>query len=591
VSFIHWITDNAQTFFAKTSCLATIDWIIIVAYMLFSLAVGVIMARRAMSNTTEFFASGRSLPWWLAGTSMVATSFASDTPLIITGWVRNHGIQHNWLWWVFAAGGMLSVFLMARLWRRAGVLTDVEFTELRYSGHSAAVLRGFRAAYLALPITCITMAWVILAIVKLLGVLFGVDPLVAVVISILIATFYATLSGFWGVVITDLVQFVIAVIAAIAMAVFSVNHFGSMQELIAQATAASHLGSDVIGFFPPTHTQTEWWRGPLFAFAVLVSIQWWANKNADGGGIIVQRMVSARTETDALLATLWFNIINYALRPWPWIIVAVASIAVFPNMEDPEAAYPAMIKQFAGPGWLGLILTAFIASFMSTINTHANLSASYIVNDFYRRFVHRDASERTYVIVSQIASVLLMIISAVLAITVKSLNDLFLFMLAFSSGVGLVYILRWFWWRVNAWSEISAMIASSAIAIPLSIFKSKLNLEYPHILLITVAGSTIVWVIVTFLTPAVSHDRLVAFYRRVRPYGFWGPVAAAAPDITPPAGFSRQIVNWIAATVMVIAATIGTGKLFFGDTRSVVICFTLTAISIAIIAKETRRTT
>lgn len=589
MNVIHWITEHTYAFFSKTSCLATIDWIIIGAYMLFSLAVGVIMARRAMSSTAEYFVSGRSLPWWLAGTSMVATSFASDTPLIITGWVRNNGIQQNWLWWVFAAGGMLSVFLMARLWRRAGVITDVEFTELRYSGHSAAVLRGFRAAYLALPITCITMAWVILAIVKLLGVLFGVDPIVAVVISILIATFYATLSGFWGVVITDIVQFIIAVIAAIAMAVFSVNHFGSMHELITQAGAASSLGDKVIDFFPRPDPSGQWWKGPMFAFAVLTTVQWWANKNADGGGIIVQRMVSARTERDALLATLWFNIINYALRPWPWIIVAVASIAVFPEMKDAESAYPAMIKKFAGPGWLGLILTAFIASFMSTINTHANLSASYIVNDFYRRFVHRNATERTYVIVSQIASVLLMVISAALAVAVNSLNDLFQFMLAFSSGVGLVYILRWFWWRINAWSEISAMIASSAIAIPLSIFKHDLGLEYPHILLLTVTGSTVVWVIVTFLTPAVAHDRLVAFYRRVQPYGFWGPAANAAPDVVPPAGFSRQIINWIAATVMVMAATIGTGKIFFGDMRSAIICFVLTAISIVVIAKETRR--
>jgi Na+/proline symporter len=547
------------------SALNWLDWLVIGAYLVFVLAVGVLFARRASKSTDEYFISGRNLPWWLAGTSMVATSFASDTPLVITGWVRTRGIAENWQWWCFALGHMLSVFLLARLWRRAEIVTDVELTELRYSGRSAAALRAFRAAYLAIPINCIIMAWVMVAMVKLMGVLFRFPPVVAVAICIVLATFYSVLSGFWGVVVTDLVQFGIAIAGAIGLCALVVRSFGSLADLQQQAQANSPLGQHVLDFFPkPTDGPAgsgDFWSGAFFAFLMFIAVQWWANKNADGGGVIVQRMASAKDERHALLATLWFCVAHYALRPWPWILVALASLAVFPNLADAEAAYPEMIVRFVPAGLMGLILTSFLAAFMSTIDTHANLSASYIVNDVHRRFIRPGASQAHYVWVSRIVSVAFMLISSAIALKAGSISDLFRSMLAFSGGLGSVYLLRWFWWRINAWSEISAMIASPVIASALYI---RGGLPYAPILAITVAGSTIVWLAVTFLTPPVSRERLVAFYRKVRPYGAWGPIAAAAPDVSP-TRLARQLRNCLAGTVMVLGATFGVGKLLLGS--------------------------
>ncbi|HUW58796.1 MAG TPA: sodium:solute symporter family protein, partial [Planctomycetota bacterium] len=491
--------------------IALVDWVIIVGYLVFALLVGLVFTRRAGKSTREFFISGRNLPWWIAGTSMVATSFASDTPLVITGWVRKGGIAENWIWWSWAAGGMFSVFLLSRLWRRAEVVTDVELTELRYSGRPGAALRGFRAAYLAIPINSIIMAWVIVAMAKFMNVLF-LDPsagatvmtpyVKAVIICITIATVYSVLSGFWGVVVTDFVQFIIAMGGSIALAVLAVRHVGGLDALREHAAAASSLGTRLLRFFPEPPDGAalmswEFWQTPFFAFLVYISVQWWANKNADGGGIIIQRMVSSKNERHALLATLWFNVAHYALRPWPWILVALVSVAVLPNLADGEAAYPEMVKALAPAGLLGLIIASFLAAFMSTIDSTLNLSSSYVVNDFYRRFVRKDASERHYVGVSRVASVYFMILASCIAVMFDSISGLFKFLLAFSSGVGLVYIGRWFWWRINAWSEISAMVASSAIASCLYLWGRE-GLTYPHILLMTVAGSTLVWMLVTF---------------------------------------------------------------------------------------------
>ena len=546
------------------SILSLLDWVIICAYLLFALLVGVVLARRAGRNTDEFFISGRNLPWWVAGTSMVATSFASDTPLVITGWVRSGGVSANWLWWSFAIGHMFSVFFLSRLWRRAEVVTDVQLTEIRYSGRPAAALRAFRAAYLAIPINCITMAWVIVAMVKLLRVLFGVHPVAAVVICMVLATFYSVLSGFWGVVITDLVQFVIAMAGALGLFVMVVRSFGGLGQLREQVQAGSPLGDRLLGFFPglsqsPATSEQDFWSGPIFAFVMFISVQWWANKNADGGGVIVQRMSAAKDERHSMLATLWFNVAHYALRPWPWILVALASLVVFPDLADGESAYPEMIKRFLPPGLMGLMLASLLAAFMSTIDTHSNLSASYIVNDVYRRFVCPDRTQRHYVWVSRAASAGLMVLSSLIALQSDSISGLFKFMLAFSSGVGLVYILRWFWWRINAWSEISAMVASSVIAGCLYVVG---GLSYPAILGVTVTGSTVVWLAVTYLTAPVRQDRLIAFYRKVRPYGAWGPVADSSGP--PPVGLARSLVNWLAGTVMILAGTLSVGKFLLG---------------------------
>jgi len=381
--------------------MAPADWAIVGAYLAFALAVGVVFARRAGQSTNEFFISGRNLPWWLAGTSMVATAFASDTPLVVTGWVRESGISFNWIWWSFAIGGMFSVFLLSRLWRRAEVITDVELTELRYGGRPAAVLRAFRGAYTAIPVNCITLAWVIVAMKKLMEVLLGIDPVLSVAICLLLTLLYATLSGFWGVVVTDLMQFVLAMTGSLTLCVLTVARLGGLAAMRAQAESASALGGKLTHFFPRPPEGAglldgEFWSGPILAFGVFLFVQWWANKNADGGGVVVQRMCSA-DERQSLLSTLWFNIANYALRPWPWILVAVGSLVMFPTVSG-EDAYPFMMKALAPAGLMGLLVAAFLGAFMSTVDTHLNLSSAYIVNDVYRRFIRKDAPERHYVL-------------------------------------------------------------------------------------------------------------------------------------------------------------------------------------------------
>lgn len=555
--------------------MATLDWAIVIAYLAAVLAVGVVFARRAGGSTDEFFISGRNLPWWIAGTSMVATSFAADTPLVITAWVRESGISFNWLWWSFAIGGMFSVFLLSRLWRRAEVVTDVELTEMRYGGRPAAALRGFRAAYMAIPVNCITLAWVIIAMKKLLETLLGFHPVASIAVCLALTLVYAVVSGFWGVVITDLFQFVLAMGGSLVLAVIAVRHIGGFTALRESATAASPLGERLVQFFPrppegTTPLDGAFWTGPIFAFSVFLFVQWWANKNADGGGVVIQRMAAARDERESLLATLWFNIANYALRPWPWIIVALASVVLLPDVEG-ETAYPEMIKALAPVGLMGVMVASFLGAFMSTVDTHLNLSAAYLVNDLYRRFIVTGAGERHYVLVSRLASVAVLLVAGGIALAADSISGLFQFLLAFTSGIGLVLILRWFWWRLNAWSEISAMAASGVVAIALYLARSAAPerlawLSNQWILLVTVVVSTAIWVPVTFLTRPVPQEKLVEFYRKVRPWGAWGPVPREA-GVAPAAGLWKHLGQWIAGTVMVLAATLSIGAFVLGDPR------------------------
>jgi Na+/proline symporter len=558
------------------------------------MAVGLFFVRRAGKSTSEFFISGRTLPWWLAGTSMVATSFAADTPLVVSGWVRDQGISFNWLWWSFAIGGMFSVFLLSRLWRRAEVVTDVELSELRYGGRPAAVLRAARGAYMAIPVNCITLAWVILAMTKLMKILLGIDPVLSVAICLVLTVSYAVLSGFWGVVVTDLLQFVLAMAGAIGLCVVTVSRLGGLAALRARAEAASPMGERLTHFFPrpPAGTgplQAEFWSGPIFAFAVFIFVQWWANKNADGGGVVIQRMSATKNERHSLLATLWFNIANYALRPWPWILVALGSIVLFPKVSG-EDAYPLMIRELAGPGLMGVMVASFLGAFMSTVDTHLNLSAAYIVNDVYRRMIRRDASERHYVLVSRIASVGFVLLAGGIALASNSISGLFQFLLAFTSGFGIVLILRWFWWRINAWSELSAMIASGVIASGLYVLKGHAFawMTKQHILAITVAGSTVVWLTVTFLTAPVAEEKLLAFYRKVRPYGAWGRIAAAS-GVTPPKGLGRMLASWLAGSVMVLAATFAAGKFLLASPGEGCVYLVLAAGGAVVVWLDLRR--
>jgi len=582
-----------------------IDWSIIISYILFSLGVGIYFSKRAASSTEEYFLSGRSLPWWIVGTSMVATTFAADTPLAITEFVRGPGIWQNWFWWNLLMGSLLSVFLFSRLWRRAEILTDNELLELRYSGKPAAFLRAFKAGYFAILYNFIVMGWVINAMASVVSVMLNMDKWTAVWLCVIIALVYAILSGFWGVVVTDLVQFVIAMFGSIALAIIALNYVGGMEVLLSKLNEL--LGSDVVTdntlkFIPPipdtgVATQT-FWESPFSKFLIFISIMWWSHHGTDGGGYIIQRMSSAKNERHALLATLWFNIAHYALRVWPWIIVAVVSIVMFPiiPLEYSElgvkAGYPLVMNTLLGPGLKGILIVSFLAAFMSTIDTHLNWGVSYLINDIYKRFFKPNETERHYVLVGKIMTVVLMILAAFTALKMQSISKAWEFIFAMGAGIGLVLILRWFWWRVNAWSEITALATSIVITISFEIiayFQTiNNNLEYSlfgsapsifgmslqvhHKLMIIVPIAIIAWVTVTFFTEPEPMTKLETFYKRVQPGGWWGPVTSSFDHTLQPVTKGIFIL-WLAGVMMIYGFTFGIGNLIFQNYSASVILF------------------
>jgi len=556
--------------------LTWLDWFWIALYFALNAAVGFYYRARAGKSVDEFFLSGRNVPWWLAGTSMVATTFAADTPLAVTGMVARGGIAGNWLWWSFVAGGMLTVFFYARLWRRSGVMTDIEFAEIRYSGRPAAFLRGFRALYLGIPINCIVLGWVNLAMVKILMLALGVTRVgaLAIVLGLIaITSMISALSGLWGVLVTDVLQFVVKMTMVIVLAVAAVHAVGGMGALkmklaaIDQARGA-HAGS-VLNFIPDL---TSPWM-PMMTFMVYISLNWWASwypgAEPGGGGYIAQRMFSAKDERNSLLATLWFNIANYALRPWPWILVALVSLVVFPGLQDPESGYVRVMIVYLPPSLRGVMLAAFAAAYMSTIATQLNWGASYIVNDFYRRFVRKTADDRHYVWVSRWATVLLTVVSAVVTFYLGSIGGAWKMLLATGAGTGSVLLLRWYWWRINAWSEISAMIAAAATSLVLQMgwgLDTDKPIDFAWIMILTVAITTVVWVAVTFLTRPETKDTLVGFYRRVRPArAGWGPVSAMAPEVVSAGGGWFDALDWICGCALIYGALFGVGKLLLGE--------------------------
>lgn len=552
-----------------------LDWLVLALYFAFSLGVGLWFVKRAGSSTAEFFVSGRDLPWWLAGTSMVATSFSVDTPLLVTGFVRTEGVQGNWIWWCFAIGGVFSAFVFAQLWRRTEVMTDVELAQLRYSGRPAAALRGFRAVYMTLYANCLTMAWVILGMVKVFETAFDVGTLEATLFATGITLLYSMLSGLWGVVVTDLVQFALAMLGAIVLAIFAVEAVGGISAMLEGLRASGNAAA--LEFLPRLEGGGEaspgtWWGDllawsatPVATFLVLITLQWWANKNADGGAVVIQRMAASRDERESVLATLWFQVANYALRPWPWILVALASLLLYPAMDDPELAYPRAMVDLLPVGLLGLMLAAFLAAFMSTLTSYINLSAAYLVNDLYRPFIVRDREDRHYVLAGRVASLLALAIGVGISFFATSISGLFLLLLTLGAGIGLVYIARWFWWRVNAWSEISAMVASSLLGAALQLSPDWGGPAFPFAarVFLNILGSTAVWIAVTYATPPAAMDRLTEFYRRVRPPGWWGPVREAAGELprARSAGLRRGLWLWLLGTVFIYAAMFGTGKL------------------------------
>ncbi len=551
--------------------LTVADWLIIGLYFAFNVAIGFYYKARAGKSTAEFFLSGRNVPWWLAGTSMVATTFAADTPLVVTGFVARNGIAGNWLWWCFVASGMLTVFFYARLWRRAGVMTDVEFAEIRYAGKPAAFLRGFRALYLGIPINCIILGWVNLAMVKILQLLFGIGKFEALLIVlglIALTSAISTLSGLWGVLVTDMFQFVVKMSMVIILAVFAVQAVGGIEAMKTKLVASGR--SDVLSFVPDMNSA---WM-PMITFLVYISLNWWATwypgAEPGGGGYVAQRMFSAKDERHSLLATLWFNIAHYAIRPWPWILVAMASLILYPGLADPETGYIRVMIDHLPSSLRGLMVAAFAAAYMSTIATQLNWGASYLVNDFWRRFVRRDADERYYVTASKLATLLLTAISAVVTFYMGSIGGAWKILIVTGAGTGAVLLLRWYWWRINAWSEVSAMVCAFVVSLLLQLgFRMDTDQpkQFAWIMIITVAITTIVWLSVTFLTAPESRETLLAFYRRTRPSrSGWGPIAALAPEVQVSGGGLSNLLDWIAGCALIYGVLFGTGKLLLHET-------------------------
>ncbi len=634
--------------------LQTIDLAVLAIYVAFAIGVGLYFRQRASKDPDQFFLAGRKLPWWMVGTSMVATTFAADTPLVITGWVRDFGIWRNWLWWCFAVGGMLTVFLFSRYWRRLGVMTQAEFAEMRYGGSGAAALRaslGFFHAFLTNPIV---LCWVLLAAAKISDVLFDIDKTTSLGIACAICLSYSLMSGFWGVAVTDLVQFCLAMIGAIALAFIAWDAVGGQPAILEKLSGVGGESGEILGFLPSpgggSWLDLSFWTTPVAAVAVYLGVSWWATSGIDGGTVVVQRIAASKSPAHGSIGTLWYNIANYALRPWMWIAVALASLLVIPHGDpvvspvagtvvtisedldrvsiedvegkrhqvhlvalegwvgvlpkilvklddkvepdtkiaktDSEKAYVVMMVRFLPAGLLGIVVASLLAAFMSTIDTHVNLAASYYVNDLHRRFIDRKRAPRHYVTVARIASVVFLLEGAWLATVSDSISDLFTFFLAFLGGVGPIYLLRWLWWRITAWSEIAAMVTSSVTTTlitfvfdkgwpvtaltPLGSVESEAGvITAEGRIVIVVLLSTLVSLLVTLMGRAPDPAKLVSFYEKVRPTGAWGPVRALSSATPAPREGIRVLGGVLGGLAMVWGLTLGIGALMLGKAWSV----------------------
>jgi len=571
--------------------LQIIDYLIILVYFLFSIGIALYYSKRAGKSTDEFFLSGRNLPWYLAGLSMVATTFAADTPLAVTELVAKNGIAGNWVWWNFAFGGLLTVFFFAKLWRRAGIMTEVEFAEIRYSGKPARFLRGFRAIYLGLFMNIIIMGWVNKAMTSILRGMFGIpesEVIFYVFACMLLVAFYSALSGLWGVVVTDAFQFVIAMVGTIILAALVVNS----SEIGGIAGMQEKLPPFVFDFFP--HIKDAASIGGAFAltiatFLAYVGIIWWASwypgAEPGGGGYVAQRMMSAKDEKHSLFATLFFQIAHYAIRPWPWVLVGLASLILYPQLSVDEKGmgYIYAMNDFLPVGLKGLLVAAFFAAYMSTIATQLNWGTSYLINDFYRRFIKKNDEEKHYVFASRVMTMILMVISIVVTLFINRISGAWEFIMEAGAGVGLVLILRWFWWRINAWSEISAMI-TPFVLLP---FLRYYEIVFPITLFYLVSITTVVWVVVTFLTKPTDEKVLISFYRKIHPGGIlWKKISSNLPEVKSDSGFFAMFVNWLFGVILVYSILFGTGSLLFGNYTELFIYMGAAIISIFIIYKN-----
>lgn len=581
--------------------LATIDWVLIVAYFVFSVAIAFMYSKRAGKSLGEFFLGGRSLPWYLAGISMVATTFAADTPLAVTELVVQKGISGNWLWWNMCVGGMLTTFFFARLWRRANVLTEVEFITLRYTGPAARFLRGFKAVYLGFLMNVLVMGWVNLAMVSLLKLFFDLDDVQAfwyTAAAMAIVAAYSSLGGFMSVAVTDAFQFVLAMAGCIILAILVLNSekiggVDGLKEKLGPDNAVWNMLPQIGGGGGAVQTFSI----TFASFFAYIGLQWWASwypgAEPGGGGYVAQRMMSVRSERDSVLATLFFQVAHYCLRPWPWIIVALCAIVLYPELpvEDARLGYVYVMRDYLPIGLRGMMLVAFLAAYMSTIATQLNWGASYIVNDFYMPIRAGQGKVQSHdkrlIAISRVVTILLMIVAMAVTSQITSISQVWEFMIECGAGLGMVLILRWFWWRINVWSEIAATVTPFFIyafvkfALPKLLPDPALSLSgdelanyltyfpwslttFPGSYFITIGGTTVAWLLVTLWTKAEPMDHLVRYHRQVKPGGWWGPVAAVS-GVRVKANTVPLVMAWISAVLMTYGVLFATGKLIFKD--------------------------
>jgi len=557
-----------------------IDWLVVAAYFAINLLIGLYYRKRASASTGDFFVSGRKVGWLLAGTSMVAATFAADTPLAVTGFVARQGIAGNWFWWSFLLSGMMTVFFFARLWRRAEIITDAEFVELRYAGKPAAFLRGFRSLYFGILMNCLIVGWVNLAMEKILQTALGVSKFMAIVIIFVIIAFtgfYTSISGLWGVLWTNAVQFVLKMTMVTVLAYYGIKAVGGLallkQKLAfvdAARQAATGGSGSILSFVPDLNSA---WM-PLLTFFVYLGMNWWANwypgAEPGGGSYVAQTIFSAKDEKNSLWATMWFNIAHYAVRTWPWVLTALASVVLYPKLADPEIGFIKVWVDYLPGAFRGFMLAAFAAAFMSTIATQLNWGSSYILNDFYRRFLVRGKTERHYVITAKFLTAFLAVLGAAVSLVMTSVAGAWQLLLGVGAGTGAVYLLRWYWWRINAWSEVSAM---SAAAITTVLLHTVIHIQgteasvFAKSILLTVAVTSCVWLAVTYLTPPEPESKLLQFYRRVRPgVAGWKQVARLAPEVPASRDGWYNLMDWLLGCLMVYMTLFGIGNLLLRST-------------------------
>jgi solute:Na+ symporter, SSS family len=594
--------------------LHTIDWIIAFVAVAICFVPALFFGKRSGKSTAEFFASGRSVPWWLAGLSMVATTFSSDTPNLVANFVRTQGVAGNWQWWAFTLTGVATVFFYARLWRRSGVLTDLEFYELRYSGKAASTVRGFRAIYLGLLFNCMIMATVNLAACKIAAILFGLERWQTLLAVGILNVVFATHSGLWGVLVIDMIQFFIKMSAVIAAAYFAVTlpQVGGMHGLVTKLSGMRGPGGvDYLAMLPDFHNN---WNLAFVIFIMPIAVQWWAvwypGAEPGGGSYIAQRMLASKSEKDALGSTLFFNVAHYVLRPWPWILTGLASLIVYPQLSDIQTAFPNLDPRLVGHdiafpamlrflpvGWMGLMLGGLVAANSSTILTHLNWGASYLVHDFYRRFIKRDATEKHYVQAGRIATVLLFVLSSSMVFALDTAQSSFNLLLQIGAGTGLLYLMRWFWWRITAWCEIVAMVSSFLVSIVLFVLsKEGVEIGTAQGLIVTIAITTVCWVLTAFLGPQTDRPVLENFYRKVHPFGpGWKPIQATVqltPQELSEAGADNlplALVGWTSGCIMIWSALFTVGNFLYGRMNyafALLAVFVITAMVVIRVVKR-----